>query len=412
MRIIVIGAGVVGVASAWYLAADGHQVSVLDRAAGPAMETSFGNAGGVCPGFAGPWAAPGLPLKALGWMVSQHAPLRLRPQADPAQWRWLVAFLRNCTVARFAQNKARMQRMAHYSRACLEALRAETGIAYDHATEGVLQVFHTEAEREGGRRAAEVLRGLGIPHRLVDRDQALTIEPALSQRVGADGTRLVGGLHLPTDETGDCHIFTRALAELLASRGVTFRFGCEVSALRARSGRVVALESSAGEMTADAFVMATGPWAPRLLKPLGITVPVYPVKGYAMSGRISDMAAAPRSSVMDEHSKIMITRLGDRLRAAGSAEIAGFAPGIPEAARDALRARVRELFPAATDYDAVTFWAGYRPMTPDGPARIGPTALGGLFLNVGHGSNGWTQACGTGRVLADMVAGRPPEVMP
>lgn len=412
MKIIVIGAGVVGVASAWYLAADAHEVTVIDRAAGPAMETSFANAGGVCPGFAGPWAAPGMPLKALRWMALPHAPLRLRLRAEPAQWRWLAGFLRNCTAARFAANKARMQRMAHYSRACLEALRAETGIAYDHATEGVLQVFHTEDEMAGGRRAAAVLAGLGIAHRLVDRDAALAIEPALSQGAGADGSRLLGGLHLPADETGDCHLFTRALAEVLAARGVGFRFGCEVTALRCRAGRAVALESSAGEMTADAFVVATGPWAPRLLAPLGVRVPVYPVKGYSMTGRIADPAAAPRSSVMDEHSKIMVTRLGDRLRAAGSAEVAGFAPGIPEAARAALRARVRELFPAATDYDTVEFWTGYRPMTPDGPARIGPTRVAGLYLNVGHGSNGWTQACGTGRVLADMVAGRRPEVEP
>jgi len=412
MKVIVIGAGVVGVASAWYLAADGHEVTVLDRAAGPAMETSFGNAGGVCPGFAGPWAAPGMPLKALRWMGRAHAPLKLRLRADPAQWRWLAGFLRNCTAARFAANKARMQRMAHYSRACLEALRTETGIAYDHATDGVLQAFHTEGEMAGGRRAAAVLAGLGIAHRLVDRDAALAIEPALAQGRGGDGTRLVGGLHLPSDETGDCHLFTRALAGLLAARGVRFRFGCEVTALRCRAGRVVALECTDGEMTADAFVVATGPWAPRLLAPLGVRVPVYPVKGCSMTGRIADPAAAPRSSVMDEHSKIMVTRLGDRLRAAGSAEVAGFAPGIPPAAREALRGRVRELFPEATEYGAVTFWCGYRPMTPDGPARIGPAGPAGLFLNIGHGSNGWTQACGTGRVLADLVSGRRPEVEP
>ena len=410
MRIIVIGAGVIGVASAWYLAADGHQVTVLDRAAGPARETSFANAGGVCPGFAGPWAAPGMPLKALKWMGRAHAPLRLRPQADLAQWRWIAAFLRNCTSARFARNKGRMQHMAQYSRACLEALRSETGLRYDHATDGVLQVFHTADQMAGGRRAAAVLAGMGVAHRLVDRDAALEIEPALARGPGADGTRLLGGLHLTGDETGDCHLFTCALAELLAARGVTFRHGCDVTALVPRAGRIAALQTTHGEMTADAYVLATGPWAPHLLAPLGIRLPVYPVKGYSMTCTIADPGAAPRSSVMDEHSKVMVTRLGQRLRAAGSAELTGFAPGIAAAARDGLRARVRELFPRAADYAQAEFWCGFRAMTPDGPARIGPTAYANLHLNTGHGSNGWTQACGSGRVLADLLAGRRPEV--
>jgi D-amino-acid dehydrogenase len=412
MRVFVIGAGVIGVASAWYLAADGHEVTVFERGDGPALETSFANAGGVCPGFAGPWAAPGMPLKALRWMGRPHAPFRLRPRADPAQWRWLAAFLRNCTRARFARNKARMQRMAHYSRACLEALRTETGIAYDHGTGGVLQVFFTEDELEGGRRAASVLAGIGIAHRVVDRDGALEIEPALAREADRDGARLVGGLHLPDDETGDCHLFTRALADLLAERGVHFRYGCAVRQLLPRAGRIVALRTAGGEEVADAFVLATGPWAPQLLAPLGIRLPVYPVKGYAMTCAITDPKSAPRSSVMDEHSKVMITRLGRRLRAAGSAEIAGFTPGIPEASRRGLTDRVRFLFPDAADYASAEFWFGFRPMTPDGPARIGPTDFANLYLNAGQGSNGWTQACGSGKILADLVAGRRPDVMP
>jgi D-amino-acid dehydrogenase len=412
VRVFVIGAGVIGVASAWYLAGDGHEVTVFERTEGPALETSFANAGGVCPGFAGPWAAPGMPLKALKWMGQAHAPFRLRPRADPAQWRWLAAFLRNCTAARFARNKARMQRMAHYSRACLEALRAETGIAYDHGTDGVLQVFFTQDELAGGRRAAVVLAGMGVAHRLVGRDAALEIEPALARGADADGARLVGGLHLPGDETGDCHLFTRALADLAAERGVRFRYGCEVRELIARSGRIAALRTTGGEETADAVVLATGPWAPHLLAPLGIRLPVYPVKGYAMTCALTDPDAAPRSSVMDEHSKVMVTRLGTRLRAAGSAELTGFTPGVPEAARRALSGRVRFLFPDAADYDTAEFWFGFRPMTPDGPARIGPTGFPNLFLNTGQGSNGWTQACGSGRILADLVAGRTPEVLP
>lgn len=406
MRVAVLGAGVVGVATAWYLTADGHDVTLIERRSGPALETSFANAGGVCPGFAGPWAAPGMSWKAFKWLFRSQAPLKLRPRADPAQWRWLWAFWRNCTSEAFAANKARMQRMAHYSKACLVALRAETGIAYDNASNGVLQVFATDEEMEGGARSARVLADLGIEHRLVDRDAMLAIEPALDR-----GTvPLVGGLHLPGDETGDCHLFCRELTALLAGRGCGMMFDTDVLGFVLQGDRVVAAETDRGLVEADAFVVATGPSAPRLLRPLGIDVPVYPVKGYSMTCPVEEDAAAPRSSLMDEHSKVMVTRLGERLRAAGVAELAGFDSSIPDAARMALLRRVRALFPDGARYSEASFWCGFRPMTPDGPARIGQAGPRNLFLNVGHGSNGWTQACGTGRVVADLVSGRTPEI--
>lgn len=405
MRIVVIGAGVIGVTAAWYLAQDGHEVTVVDRAAGPARETSFANAGGVCPGFAGPWAAPGMPLKALKWMTQAHAPFRLRLRADPDQWRWLAAFLRNCTARRFAENKTRMQRIAHYSLACLRHLRAETGIAYEQAGDGVLQTFSTPAQLVNGRLAAAVLARQGVPHRLVDRPGALALEPALAQ-----AGDLLGGLHLTTDETGDCHLFTCALAERLQASGTRFLFGQTVRRLLVTRGAVAGVETDEEALEADRVVIAAGPWSAALVRPLGLRLPLYPVKGYSMTCAIVDPAAAPRSSVMDEHSKIMVTRLGDRLRAAGSAELTGFDPTIAEATRAALRARVAHLFPGAADYGAADFWCGFRPMTPDGPALIGPTAIPNLVLNTGHGSNGWTQACGSGRIVADLIAGRPPAI--
>lgn len=406
MRIIIVGAGVIGVTSAWYLTRAGHEVTVLERNSTVARETSFGNAGGVCPGFAGPWAAPGMPQKALKWMFQAQAPLKFRPRADVRQWIWLASFLRNCTAARFADNKSRMQRMAHYSKACLVALRQETGIRYDHGTGGVLQIFATQAEAEHGAAGARVLTKLGIEHRLLTRDEALEIEPGLA----ASDAPLTGGVHLLTDEVGDCHLFSQELAKLAQQEGCHFLFDQTVTALVPSNGKVTGVLTQSGLLEADAVVLATGPHAAALLKPLGIALPVYPVKGYSMTCDITDPALAPRSSVMDEHSKVMITRLGTRLRAAGVAEIAGFDKNPRPATLEALRARVTRLFPGAADYSQPTYWHGFRPMTPDGVARIGPTAYKNLYLNTGHGSNGWTQACGASRVLADMIDGRTPEI--
>lgn len=406
MKILVIGAGVVGVTMAWYLTRHGHQVTVVERRSGPAMETSFGNAGGVCPGFAGPWAAPGMPLKALKWMFRESAPLLFRPRLDVRQWTWMAGFLANCTASRFAANKARMQLMAHYSKACLVALREETGIAYDNAAGGILQIFATDEEMEGGVRAAAVLERLGIAHRLVDREGTRAIEPALK----VSAVDISGGLHLPDDETGDCRLFCERLAELLALRGCVFRYDTGVLRLDHAGGRIERAVTTAGDMQADAYVVACGPFAPALLRTAGIRLPVYPVKGYSITCDIADSGQAPLSSVMDEHSKVMITRLGNRLRAAGVAEVAGFDHSPRESAIAAIRDRVRALFPNAADYGKFSVWHGFRPMTPDGPARVGATRFGNLFINAGHGSNGWTQACGTSAYLADVISGTPPEI--
>ncbi|WP_366653644.1 D-amino acid dehydrogenase [Fodinicurvata sp. EGI_FJ10296] len=411
MHVIVIGAGVVGVTTAWYLADNGHEVTVIDRASGPAMETSFANAGGVCPGFAGPWAAPGMPLKALKWMSQASAPLKIRPRADFRQWQWLARFTANCTDARYVRNKARMQRMAHYSKACLVALRQKTGIAYDHASEGVLQVFRTDDEMEAGARNAQVLAELEIPHQVLGPSDLSAVEPALAK----SATTFTGGLHLTDDETGDCHLFCQKLAALLAERGVEFKFDTDVRTLTRDGGRITGVVADSGTIAADACVVATGAFAGEILRPLGIATTVYPVKGYSLtcdlSGTEDEQAAcAPRSSIMDEHSKVMVTRLGSRLRAAGVAELAGFDRRLPKTATQGLLDTVRTLFPDAADYARPNFWCGFRPMTPDGPARIGATRFDNLFLNTGHGSNGWTQACGTSKVVADIVSGRQPEI--
>ncbi|MDC7786619.1 D-amino acid dehydrogenase [Rhodoplanes sp. TEM] len=407
MNILVLGAGVVGTACAHYLNRAGHRVTVVERRSGAGLETSFGNAGGVCPGFAGPWAAPGMPVKALKWMLDRYAPLAMRPTFDPHQYVWLAAFLKNCSVERYARNKARMQRIAHYSKACLVALRAETGIAYDHGEGGVLQLFRTADEVAGGRRASAVLEKFGVVHQLLDADGVLAAEPALARA----SVSFAGGLNLPGDETGDSALFTARLAERLQGEGVRFLFDTTVKRLRVDGKRLRAVETDRGVHEADAVVVALGVEAPFLLRPLGLNLPIYPVKGYSITVDLVSDQHGPRSAVMDEHSKVMISRLGTRLRAAGMAEVAGYSLAVRPDGIEAVRRTVRAIFPdAAVDSAAVAPWAGLRPMTPDGPPYLGPTPIEGLYLNIGHGSNGWTQACGSGRIVADIVSGRTPEI--
>jgi D-amino-acid dehydrogenase len=406
MKVLVLGAGVIGTACAYYLSRAGHEVVVVDRQSGAGLETSFGNAGGVCPSFAGPWAAPGMPLKVARWLFAAHAPLMLRPRFDTHQWRWLATFLGNCTAERFALNKARMQRIAHYSKACLVALREETSIAYDHGTGGVLQIFRNQEEIEGGTRSAKVLASFGIPHRIVDTDGVRQIEPSLSSAQ----VPIAGGLHLPADETGDCHLFTTALTDLLRQRGVSFLFDTRIERLIADGGRLDGVVTSRGTMRADATVVALASETPFLLRPLGIDLPIYPVKGYSVTFPIGRDDKAPRSSVMDEHSKVMITRLGNRIRAAGVAEIAGYDLTATPHQCEAVAKIAKDIFPLASSGGRIETWAGLRPMTPDGPPYLGRTPIAGLFLNVGQGSNGWTQACGCGQIIADLVSGQQPAI--
>jgi D-amino-acid dehydrogenase len=406
MRVMVLGAGVIGTSCAYYLARAGHEVTVVERQGGPALATSFANAGGICPGFAGPWAAPGMPRKIARWLLARHAPVVVRPRLDPHQWRWVASFLRNCSPERFARNKARMQRIAHYSKACLKELRAETGITFDHGTGGVLQLFRTGEELAGAEKSARVLAEFGVAHRIVDARDVLAIEPAL--RTAA--VSFAGGLHLPEDETGDCHRFTVALADILRHRGVTLRFDTTIQRLLRDGTRIAGIITNRGTLAADAYVVALGSAAAQMLRPLGIDLPIYPVKGYSLTIDLDGKIPAPRSSVMDEHYKVMITRLGTRLRAAGIAEIAGYDVSIRPSGPATVLQSLRELFPEVAKDGAVGAWAGLRPMTPDGPPYLGRTGISNLFVNVGQGSNGWTQACGCGRVVADIVSGRRPEI--
>jgi D-amino-acid dehydrogenase len=405
MKVAILGSGVIGVTSAYYLAKAGHEVTVLDRQSGPALETSFANAGEISPGYASPWAAPGVPQKAIKWLLMKHAQLVLRPRADPEMAIWLGQMLRNCTNIRYAKNKSRMVRLAEYSRDKLIALRAETGIRYDDRQQGTLQLFRSEKQLEGVGKDIEVLRKDGVPFEMLDVAGCVAAEPAL----GAVRERIVGGLRLPGDETGDCFKFTTTLAGMAEGLGVSFRYGVTVEAIRAEGGRVASVDTDKGSVQADAYVVALGSYAPAMLRPLGVRLPVYPVKGYSLTAPITDESRAPISTVMDETYKIAITRLGDRIRVGGMAEISAFSTDLPEKRRATLEMSVSDLFPGG-DLSRASFWSGLRPMTPDGTPVIGKAAFANLFLNTGHGTLGWTMACGSGRILADLISGETPEI--
>ncbi len=406
MKIVVLGAGVIGVTSAWYLAKAGHEVTVIDRQPAPALETSFGNAGEISPGYASPWAAPGIPMKAMKWLFMRHAPLIIQPLPDLAKLSWVAKMLMNCTSSAYAVNKSRMVRLAEYSRDCLMDLRRDTGITYDERTQGTLQLFRTEKQVAAAEKDIKVLKADGVPFEVLDAAGCIAAEPGLA----TSRDKIAGGLRLPGDETGDCFKFTNSLSEMAAAAGVTFRYGVQINRLEENMGRVTAVHTSEGRVMADAFVLALGSYSPMLARPLGIRLPVYPVKGYSITVPIVDAARAPESTVMDETYKIAITRLGDRIRVGGMAEIAGFDMTLHAKRRATLEHSVEDLFGGAGDQSRATFWCGLRPMTPDGTPVLGRSPLPNLFLNTGHGTLGWTMAAGSGRVLADLVSGREAEI--
>ncbi len=405
MKVIVLGAGVVGVTSAYQLTKAGHEVVVIDRQPGPALETSFANAGEVSFGYCSPWAAPGIPLKAMKWLFMEHAPLILRPRLDTAMLSWMFRMLANCTAERYAINKSRMLRLADYSRTSLAAVREETGLAYDERMQGTLQLFRTPGQLDASAKDVKALAADGIPYEVLDPEGCIRVEPALRHV----REKIVGGLLTPKDETGDCFKFTNALAEKVAALGVRFQYGTNIKGLDVEGGRVRGIVTDGAPVLGDAVVVALGSYSPLLLKQVGISLPVYPVKGYSLTIPITDASRAPESTVMDETYKIAITRLGDRIRVGGMAEISGYTNDLGLARRRTLEHSVTDLFPGG-DVSQALFWSGLRPMTPDGTPVIGPTKIQGLFLNTGHGTLGWTMSCGSARVISDLVSGRKAEI--
>jgi D-amino-acid dehydrogenase len=407
MKVLILGAGVIGTTAAYALAGEGHDVTVIERQPDVARETSFANAGEVSPGYSAPWAGPGVPMKAIKWLLMHHRPLVVRTPWNPTLVAWAMQMLRNCTQARYDLNKGRMVRLAEYSRDQMVDLRAATGIRYDERTQGTLQLFRTHAQLDGTGADIEILKRYGVKWELLDMNGCVQHEPALQHT----RDKFVGGLRLPGDETGDCHLFTQEAAKLAVLCGANFRFNTRIARIEMDGNRVTGVTLDQGErVQADALIVALGAHSTAMVAPLGLKLPVYPVKGYSITVPITDASRAPESTVMDETHKVAVTRLGSRIRVGGTAELAGFDLRLHEARRRTLEHVVTDLFPGGGDVSRASFWCGLRPMTPDGTPVVGATPIAGLFLATGHGTLGWTMAAGTARVVADLVAARKPAI--
>ncbi|MFC3106782.1 D-amino acid dehydrogenase [Undibacterium arcticum] len=415
MKVIVLGSGIVGTASAWFLRKAGHEVTVLERQPGVALETSFANGCQISVSHAEPWANPHTLLKVLKWLGREDAPLLFRLQPDLLQWKWCLHFLRECMPGRVDDNIRQIVAIAEYSRQTLHAVRVETGLDYDCLTRGILHFYTDQREFDKSLAAAALMRELGCPRNPVSTDEILALEPALA------GMRdqIVGGDFTSTDESGDVYKFTVGLAAKAAEAGVQFRFNTTVTRLLSEGSgagmqitgvEVIDANGRHRTLQADAFVVALGSFSAPLLKPLGIELMIYPGKGYSATYRIINAQAAPTVSLTDDSHKLVLSRLGDRLRVAGTCELNGYTRELNPARCDAITRRVRALFPGACDYDNPTYWAGLRPLTPSNVPYIGKTKFANLFLNTGHGTLGWTMGCGSGRAIADIVGGRQPEL--
>jgi D-amino-acid dehydrogenase len=410
MKVAVLGSGIIGTATAWWLNQAGHEVVVVDRAAGAAQETSRANGCQISVSYSEPWANPQVPFKLLKWMFQDAAPLQFRPRLDLRQWLWALSFLRECRPSRLAPNIQAMVRLSEYSRRTLQQMRRELGIDYNHLERGILNFYRDPAEFEASQKSAGLMRDFGVDRRIVSTDEILQIEPALA------GLRdkIVGGDYTAEDETGDVYLFTTALAELARQAGVEFRFSTQVSRLISAGGRIQGVELINPDglydtLAADVYVAALGSYTPRIVVPLGVPCNVYPVKGYSATFDILDESAAPLVSLTDSDKQVVYTRIGNQLRMAGTAELSGYSRKLNSIRCSNMSALAQASFPAALDFDNVRYWSGLRPTTPSNVPLIGKTRISNLYLNTGHGTLGWTMGVGSGRALADLVSGRQAE---
>ena len=411
MKILVLGAGVIGTTTAWYLAQAGHEVVVVERQKGAGLETSYANGGQISVCHAEPWANPDAPLDILKWIWRDDAPLLFRLKMDPGQWAWGTRFLYECQPSRTRENIGQIVRLSLYSRTLLQRLRESTGIQYDALSRGILHFYMNRRIFDRAVEASGLMRGYGLDREPKTPDEAVMIEPALAHI----RSRIVGATYTASDESGDAHKFTAALAKMANARGAQFLYGRTVQGVRMAGGMVDGVVVKPGEgpeetMRADAYVVALGSHAPLLTRPIGVNLPIYPTKGYSASVEVIDDSRAPSVSLTDDEAKIVFSRLGRRLRIAGTAEMAGYSTEINRARCDAIVRRAMELFPGAASYGQAQFWTGLRASTPSNVPIVGRSKIANLYLNTGHGTLGWTMACGAGRALADIISGRKPEV--
>ncbi|RII83870.1 D-amino acid dehydrogenase [Neopusillimonas maritima] len=410
MKVVVLGSGIIGVASAWWLKQAGHDVVVIDRQPGPAQETSRANGCQISVSYAEPWANPQTPMKLLKWLLKDNAPMAFRPQADWRQWAWGLQFLLECRAARVPKNIRPMVALAEYSLQTLKGMREELGIEYNHLSRGILNFYRNSEQFDASQQAAGYMRDYGLDRRIVSKEEVLQIEPALSPVADS----IVGGDYTELDESGDVYLFTTALAKKAEEAGVEFRFSTQINRLMADGGKVTGVEvvdpdGTFHTITGDAYVAALGSFTPHLVNPLGVSCPVYPAKGYSATFKVVNPDAAPVVSLTDSEHKVVFSRLGDSLRMAGTAELAGYSRSLNTNRCRNLVVLAHELFPSALDFDNVAFWSGLRPSTPSNVPLIGRTRVSNLYLNTGHGTLGWTMGVGSGRVLADLVSGQTPE---
>jgi D-amino-acid dehydrogenase len=411
MKVLVLGAGVIGTSTAWYLTEQGHEVIVVERQKGPGLETSFANGGQISVSHSEPWANPDAPAKLLRWLPRDDAPLLFRLRMDPAQWSWGLKFLYECQPWRTRENSRAMVMLSAYSRDALHALRAATGIAYDALERGILHFYTDRSVFERVARSAPQMGRLGLHMEVKSATDCVAIEPALVHFQ----SRIAGATFTKDDESGDAHKFSVELARLAREKGARLLFERTVQGVRIGEGRVkgVVVKGAEGAdetLTADAYVVALGSYSPLLTRPIGLDLPIYPTKGYSATVDIVDASRAPAVSVTDDEWKMVFTRLGGRLRIAGTAELSGYSTDLNPVRCHALTRRAMEIFPGAAEFGKATFWTGLRPSTPSNVPLIGPTKIPNLYLNTGHGTLGWTMACGSGRALADIISGRKPEI--
>lgn len=399
MKVVILGSGVVGLTSAWYLSQAGCQVTVIDRQPRAAEETSFANAGQISYGYSSPWAAPGVPLKAIKWLLEEHAPLKIKPSLNPELLHWASQMLKNCQLDRYRINKARMLAIANRSRACLAQLNQQYDLNYQGRTQGTLQIFRNHKQLEAVEKDIALLEESGTRYQLLDAKECLLQEPGLANIQGT----LTGGLYLPDDETGDCYLFCQQLQAMAENAGVEFLFNTEILRLNVQVNQVTSVATSQGEIEADKFVVAMGSYSKKLLEQIGIDIPLYPVKGYSLTLPVINRDFAPQSTIMDETYKVAVTRFENRIRVAGTAELAGFDQALPDKRLATLNHVVANLFPQGTDLTQAEYWTGFRPMTPDGTPIIGETKIENLFTNTGHGTLGWTMACGSADILTEVI---------